>query len=140
MIFTEQFQFREVTAYRYGFTRIGKPAYRVYRYYIYGLLIDTGQSKARRKILEYIHSLDIDQIFIIHYHGYNQVEHVGLKEFKTLAKTIYHHYQDILNYFVNRSANASAESFNAKVKEFRTRFRGVKSNDFFLFRLTTLFA
>lgn len=71
---------------------------------------------------------------------YNQVELAGLKEFNTLAKTICHHHNDILNYFINRSTNASAESFNAKVKEFRTRFRGVKSNDFFLFRLTKLFA
>jgi len=53
---------------------------------------------------------------------YNQVEHPELKEFNTLAQTIYHHYHDMLNYFVNRSTNASVESFNAKVKEFRTRF------------------
>lgn len=30
------------------------------------------------------------------------------------------HYQNILNYFDNRSTNASAESFNAKTKPFRT--------------------
>ena len=29
------------------------------------------------------------------------------------------------NYFENRSTNASAESFNAKVKAFRNQFRGV---------------
>ncbi len=40
-----------------------------------------------------------------------------------------------MNYFDNRSANVSAESFNAKVKVFRSQFRGVKNIEFFLFRL-----
>nr|WP_232505683.1 transposase [Flavobacterium crassostreae] len=46
----------------------------------------------------------------------------------------------MLNYFDNRSTNASAESFNAKIKTFRNQFRGVRKVDFFLFRLTKLFA
>jgi len=50
------------------------------------------------------------------------------------------YYKNILNYFDNRSTNASAESFNAKIKEFRRQFRGVRNVDFFLFRLTTIFA
>ncbi len=36
--------------------------------------------------------------------------------------------------------NASAESFNAKVKAFRSQFRGVKNIEFFLFRLTNIYA
>ncbi|WP_417764995.1 transposase [Sphingobacterium composti] len=44
------------------------------------------------------------------------------------------------NYFDNRSTNASAESFNAKIKAFRSQFRGVRDINFFLFRLTKLFA
>ncbi|WP_252191228.1 transposase [Polaribacter sp. Q13] len=44
------------------------------------------------------------------------------------------------NYFNNRSTNASAESFNAKIKEFRTQFRGVRDVKFFLYRLTKLYA
>ena len=46
----------------------------------------------------------------------------------------------ILNYFDNRSTNASAESFNAKIKAFRSQFRGVRKVDFFLFRLSNIFA
>ncbi|WP_435373088.1 transposase [Aequorivita marina] len=46
----------------------------------------------------------------------------------------------MLNYFDNRSTNASAESFDAKIKAFRTQFRGVRNIEFFLFRLTTIFA
>jgi transposase len=50
------------------------------------------------------------------------------------------HYRDILNFFEKRSTNASAESFNAKIKNFRLQLRGVKDKTFFLFRLTKLFA
>ncbi len=49
------------------------------------------------------------------------------------------HYRDILNFFDKRSKNA-AESFNAKIKNFRLQLRGVKDKTFFLFRLTKLFA
>jgi len=35
-------------------------------------------------------------------------------------------YGTIINYFDNRATNASAESFNAKVKAFRSQFRGVR--------------
>ncbi|MCW3789631.1 transposase, partial [Marinilabiliaceae bacterium AAT] len=47
---------------------------------------------------------------------------------------------NIINYFNNRSTNAAAESFNAKIKEFRRQFRGVSDVKFFLFRLTKIFA
>ncbi|MGQ7855414.1 transposase [Pedobacter sp. WC2501] len=39
--------------------------------------------------------------------------------FRTAAKSIKAHYLSILNFFINRSTNASAESFNAKIKVFR---------------------
>ena len=35
-------------------------------------------------------------------------------------------YQTILNYFDYRYTNASAESFNAKVKAFKAQFRGAR--------------
>jgi hypothetical protein len=57
-----------------------------------------------------------------------------------LAATIYKHYKEILIFFVNRSTNASAESFNAKIKAFRASLRGVTDVKFFLFRLATIFA
>ncbi|WP_254423210.1 transposase [Flavobacterium columnare] len=46
----------------------------------------------------------------------------------------------MLNYFDNRSTNASAESFNAKIKAFRSKFRGIRNIEFFLFRLANLYA
>ncbi len=73
-------------------------------------------------------------------HWYKEVEESGFKSFNTVATTISLNYRSILNYFKNRSTNASAESFNAKIKAFRSQFRGVKNVEFFLFRLTTIFA
>lgn len=73
-------------------------------------------------------------------HWYKQVEDSGFKAFNTVARSIYLHYDRILNYFINRSTNASAESFNSKIKRFRAEFRGVKDLEFFLFRLTKIFA
>ena len=73
-------------------------------------------------------------------HWYNDVEKAGFKSFNTVMKTMQNHYQTIANYFDNRSTNASAESFNAKIKAFRSQFRGVRNIDFFLFRLSNIYA
>ena len=68
------------------------------------------------------------------------VRESGFKSFNTISRSIQYHYQTIVNYFDSRSTNASAESFNAKIKAFRSQFRGVRSIEFFLFRLTQLYA
>ncbi len=66
---------------------------------------------------------------------YNKVEIAGFKSFNTIKSTIYSHYIDILNYF----ANASAESFNAKIKGFRALLRGVSDKCFFMYRLVKIY-
>jgi transposase len=71
---------------------------------------------------------------------YNDVEDSGFKAFNIVSNTIKLNYDTILNYFKNRSTNVSAESFNAKIKAFRSQFKGVKNMKFFLYRLTKLFA
>jgi len=71
------------------------------------------------------------------------IEEVRLSKFKSfniVSNTINNNYLEILNYFDNRSTNAFAESLNAKIKGFRTQFRGVKDIKYFLFRLENLFA
>ena len=73
-------------------------------------------------------------------HWYKQVEESGFKAFNTVANSIQLNYNSILNYFLNRSTNASAESFNAKIKAFRAQFRGVKNIEFFLYRLSNIYA
>jgi len=71
---------------------------------------------------------------------YDKVEKLNLKFFKSVTETMQNNYGIICNYFDNRSTNASAESFNAKVKAFRAQFRGVRDIPFFIFRLAKLFA
>ena len=71
---------------------------------------------------------------------YNKVELSGFKSFNTIAQTIKNHYNKILNFFNNRSTNASAESFNAKIKALRNQFRGIKNMNFFIYRLTKIYA
>ncbi|MEE9361042.1 MAG: transposase [Cellulophaga sp.] len=69
-----------------------------------------------------------------------KVRQAQFKSFNSISRTMSIHYKNILNYFENRSTNASTESFNAKIKAFRAQFRGVRNVEFFLFRLTNIFA
>lgn len=71
---------------------------------------------------------------------YGKVAEFGNKAFNDIAAAMYDREDEILNYFVNRSTNASAESFNAKVKQFRALLRGIIDRKFFLFRLTKIYA
>jgi transposase len=71
---------------------------------------------------------------------YNQVEDSQIDSFRTVCRSVQAHYPSILNFFHNRSTNASAESFNAKVKAFRATSRGVRDTTFFLFRLAKIYA
>lgn len=71
---------------------------------------------------------------------YGKVEESGFKSFNVIAATLYGHYDEVLNFFVNRATNVFAESFNAKIKAFRASLRGVADIRIFLFRLTKIYA
>ena len=71
---------------------------------------------------------------------YRKVEEKKLDAFLVPMESIRLHETTILNYFVHRSTNASAESFNAKLKNFRTVVRGVTDKKFHLFRVAKLYA
>lgn len=71
---------------------------------------------------------------------YNQVAEAEFKSFNVIAATFYEHYDEILNFYNNRSSNAMAECFNSKIKLFRANLRGVVDKKFFLFRLANLYA
>lgn len=73
-------------------------------------------------------------------HWFKDIEDSGFKSFNSVLRTFTLHYNDILNFFNQRSTNASAESFNAKIKKFRNNFRGVRDKAFFLFRLSNIYA
>lgn len=71
---------------------------------------------------------------------YNRVADSGFKSFNTIAATFYEHSDEILNFYNNRSTNASAESINSKIKAFRAKLHGVNDTKFFLFRLSNIYA
>jgi transposase len=71
---------------------------------------------------------------------YDEVDRSGFLSFGTVARSIQTHYLNIINFFENRSTNASAESFNAKIKAFRNQFRGVRDTSFFLYRVSMIYA
>ncbi|MDE6466088.1 MAG: transposase, partial [Duncaniella sp.] len=71
---------------------------------------------------------------------HNEVEAFGNNEFNKVLETFENHNVTIINYFERRLTNASAESFNAKIKAFRSQFRGVGDIKFFMFRLATLYS
>lgn len=72
---------------------------------------------------------------------YNQLETSIeiLPAFETPMQTIKLHEATILNYFDGRRTNAAAESFNAKIKNFRALQRGVREVPFFLYRLAKIY-
>jgi transposase len=73
-------------------------------------------------------------------HWKYEVNKAGIEVFNTCVHSLDYHLENILNFFANRETNANAESFNSKIKQFRSEVRGVKDSKFFLFRLEKLFA
>lgn len=71
---------------------------------------------------------------------YDKVKTFKNDDFHTLAETIQSREDDVVNFFLFRSTNASAEALNTKIKAFRAQLRGVLDLKFFLFRLTRIYA
>lgn len=70
---------------------------------------------------------------------HKKIEEKNIEPFFSASESIRLHETTILNYFINRSTNASAESFNAKLKGFRSIVRGVRDKRFHLFRIAKLY-
>ena len=71
---------------------------------------------------------------------YLDVENSGFDSFKVIAATLRDRETEIVNFFDNRATNASAESFNCKIKTFRAQLRGVSDIKYFLYRLSKIYA
>lgn len=71
---------------------------------------------------------------------FDKVSKSNLRPLISAANTVQQNLGKILNYFPDGSTNASAESFNAKLKGFRALVRGVRDIKFFLFRISTFYA
>ena len=70
---------------------------------------------------------------------YKNVGKTRIREIISVRDTIKSKEEYVLNYFNNRSTNASAESFNSKIKGLRTQVHGVNDLPFFLFRCAKIF-
>jgi len=71
---------------------------------------------------------------------YQKIDKSNLPTFLSAGQSVKNNEGKMLNYLYNRETNASAESFNAKIKGFRSLLRGVRDIKFFLFRLEKLYA
>lgn len=83
----------------------------------------TSKENAKQKILNWIADTKL----------------LEMNVFNTVANSLNYHLETITNFFINRNTNASAESFNSKIKLFRANQRGLVDTKFFLFRLEKLF-
>ncbi len=70
---------------------------------------------------------------------YAKVGEFDNKVFNNIAAAMYDKEDEILNYFVYRSTNASAELLNAKIKDFRAQLRGIIDKKVFIFRMVRIF-
>ena len=57
---------------------------------------------------------------------------------KAVRDTVKFYEDEILNYFIDRDTNASAESLNSKIKCFRSDLKGVNDVPFFMYRVVTV--
>lgn len=70
---------------------------------------------------------------------YKEVADCTIREIKSARDCIKAKEEEVLNYFINRHTNASAESFNSKIKGFKAQLHGVADIPFFMYRLCTIF-
>ncbi len=68
-----------------------------------------------------------------------KVAECTLREVKAARDLVMARKEHVLNYFLNRSTNAAAESLNSKLKRFRAQLHGVSDYTFFLFRVCRIF-
>lgn len=69
---------------------------------------------------------------------YNKVTDFYDRNFNTVSATICERQDEVLNFFLNRETNASAESLNSRIKSFRAQLHGVVDVKFFLYRLSNI--
>jgi len=63
-----------------------------------------------------------------------------IKEMRAVSVSIERHLPGITSYFNSKATNANIESFNGKLKLFRSNTRGIKDKNFFLFRILKYFS
>src|SRR5574344_39463 len=70
---------------------------------------------------------------------YEKINKCTIREIKSARDCIKSKEMEVLNYFINRSTNASAESLHSKMKGFRAQLHGIADIPFFMYRLCMIF-
>jgi transposase len=70
---------------------------------------------------------------------YQKVAGCSLREVKSARDAVRFKEEEVLNYFINKSTNAAAESLNSKLKRFRAQLHGVSDLPFFMYRVSLIF-
>ena len=70
---------------------------------------------------------------------YRKVAGCSLREVKSARDAVRFKEEEVLNYFINKSTNAAAESLNSKLKRFRAQLHGVSDLPFFMYRVSLIF-
>lgn len=83
--------------------------------------------------------LTVEEAKVKLHEWYKEVSACTLREIKSARDCIRSKEEEVLNYFINRSTNASAESLHSKIKRFRAQLHGIADIPFFLFRVCTIF-
>ena len=96
-------------------------------------LVDSLRAIFRNK------NIDREEARLKLHEWYQKVADCTLREVKAARDTIRDKEEEVLNYFINRSTNAAAESLNSKIKHFRSQLHGVSDLPFFLYRLAVIF-
>ncbi|MEM9001216.1 MAG: MBL fold metallo-hydrolase [Bacteroidota bacterium] len=80
MVVSKKFKYEEVLVLKHGYGFVGSPKLFAHLFFVDGLLIDTGQFKARNNIVSDTNDLKIDQIFITHHHEDHTGNIIPIKE------------------------------------------------------------
>ena len=80
-----------------------------------------------------------DEAEVVLHKWYDDVEQADIEELISVRDTIKSKEEYVLNFFNNRSTNASAEAFNSKVKGLRAQVHGVSDLPFFMYRCAKIF-
>lgn len=84
-------------------------------------------------------SLTREEAKVKPYEWYDKVAACTVREIKSARDCIKSKEDEVLNYFLNRSTNAAAESLNAKMKGLKAQLHGVADVPFFMYRLCMVF-
>lgn len=83
--------------------------------------------------------LDREQARLKLHDWYAKASESGIQEMISAKDCIKGREEDVLNYFIDRSTNAASESYNSRMKGFRSELRGVRDVEFYLYRCYKIF-